>query len=192
MPRLARVISLFTFPPVVALSAFLILDASLDDGSGPGLLVGLLAVTFGVAWPIAVSVVLIRGRRTSSVEAPRERLLLLGLGAVGYSLGVAALIAVGSPILITLLMSCYATNTLVLLIVNLYWKASAHAMGVAGPTVALVFALGVPGVLLSLLLPFAGWARVRLRAHTLSQVVVGAALGYVLTGAQIALGLRFF
>ena len=189
--RLARALSVITFPPLVALPTFLILDASLG-GSGRRLLVGVLALTFGVVWPIARALLLSLRRRPAGIETPRERLVLLGLGAVGYSLGVATLVAVGSPILITLLMFCYASNTLVLLAINLSWKASAHAMGVAGPTMALVFGFGAPGALLSLLLPFVGWSRVRLKAHTLSQVAVGAALGYVLTGAQIALGLRFF
>lgn len=188
--RLARAVSVITFPPLVALPAFLILDASLG-GPGSRLLVGVSALTFGVIWPIAVSFVLILRRQPAGIETPRERLVVLGLGAIGYSFGVATLVAVGSPILVTLLMFCYATNTLVLLAINLYWRASAHAMGVAGPTIALVFGVGVPGALLSLLLPFVGWSRIQLKAHTLSQVVVGAALGYVLTGTQIALGLRW-
>lgn len=187
--RLARIVSVLTFPPVVALPTFLILDALLG-GPGSRLLVGLLAVAFGVAWPIVMSVVLILRRRTAGSEAPRERIVLLGLGAIGYSFGVITLIAVGSPVLITLLMFCYVTNTLALLALNLYWKASAHAMGVAGPTIGLVFGLGAVGALLSVLLPLTAWSRVRLRAHTLSQVAVGAALGYALTSAQLALGLR--
>ena len=189
--RLARAVSVLTFPPVVALPAFLILDVSAEESSSR-LLVGLLAVAFGVAWPIVVSLGQVLRRRTAGIDAPRERTVLLGLGAVGYSLGVAGLIAAGSPLLITLLMFCYATNTLVLLVINLYWKASAHAMGIAGPTTALVFAFGPWGVLLSLLLPIVGWSRVRLSAHTLWQVVVGAELGYLLTGGQFLIGLRYF
>lgn len=187
--RLARAVSVLTFPPVVALPAFLLLGATIG-GNGSWLSTDVITLTFGVAWPIVASLVLILRRHPAGSETPRERPLLLGLGAIGYSFGVAALVAIAAPLLVTLLMFCYATNTVVLLAVNLFWKASAHAMGVAGPTVALVFGFGLLGALLSLLLPLAGWSRLRLRAHSLAQIVVGAVLGYVLTGAQIALGLR--
>ncbi len=189
--RVAHTVSVLTFPPLIALPVFLVLDAWFA-GSGSRFLIGAAAVAFGVAWPIAVSGLLISRRPQPGIEGPKERLTLLGLGALGYAVGVGALIVLGSPILVTLLMFCYATNTAVMFAINVSWRASVHAMGIAGPTMALVFGFGVLGALLSLLLPLVGWSRIRLGAHTPSQVVVGALLGFVLTGTQIALGLRFF
>jgi membrane-associated phospholipid phosphatase len=189
--RVAHTVSVLTFPPLVALPVFLLLDAGLAR-PGSSLLIGVVSLAFGVAWPVGVSVLLMLRHPQSGIDGPRGRLILLGLGALGYALGVGALVVLGSPTLVTLLMFCYGTNTAVMLAINVYWKASVHAMGIAGPTVALVFGFGVLGALLSLLLPLVGWSRIRSKAHTLSQVVVGALLGYVLTGTQFVLGLRFF
>jgi membrane-associated phospholipid phosphatase len=189
--RAARAVSVLTFPPLVALPVFLALDVRFA-GSGHLFQIVAATVAFGVAWPIAVSGLLISRRPQSSIESPREGLILLGLGALGYAIGVGTLVVIGSPTLVTLLMFCYGTNTAAMFAINVYWKASVHAMGIAGPTVALIFGFGVLGALLSLLLPLVGWSRIRSKAHTLSQVIVGAFLGYVLTGAQFVLGLRFF
>ncbi len=189
--RVAHTVSVLTFPPLIALPVFLVLDVWFA-GSGSLFLIVVTTVAFGVAWPITVSGLLISRRPQSGIEGPRERLALLGLGALGYAVGVGALVVMGSPILVTLLMLCYATNTAVMFAINVYWRASVHAMGIAGPTMALIFGFGLVGALLLVLLPLVGWSRIRLRAHTVSQVVVGALLGCVLTGTQIVLGLRFF
>ena len=187
----ARAVSVLTFPPLVALPAFLLLTISFADSSGRWIVVA-TALAFGVAWPVMATIGLILRRDGKGIEGPRVRLARLGLGVLGYAVGVGALVSMAAPLVVTLLMFCYASNTAVLLAVNALWKASAHAMGVAGPTIALVFGFGAWGALLSLLLPAVGWSRIRLGAHNLAQIVVGAGLGYVLTGLQFSLGLRLF
>ena len=187
----ARVVSLLTIPPVVAVPAFLLLTISFASPSARWTVTG-TALAFGVVWPVMATIGLILRRKGNGIEGPRERLALLGLGVLGYAIGVVALASMAAPLVVTLLMFCYASNTAVLLAVNAFWKASAHAMGVAGPTMALVFGFGAWGALLSLLLPAVGWSRIRLGAHNLAQIIVGAGLGYVLTGLQFSAGLRLF
>ncbi|MHB1435672.1 MAG: phosphatase PAP2 family protein [Thermoplasmata archaeon] len=187
----ARVVSIVTFPPVLALPAFLLLIASFAGSGSRWAIIG-IALTFGVLWPVAATVGLTLQRKGEGIERPHERMILLGMGVLGYAIGTVGLLAAGASLLVTLLMFCYGTNTAVLLVINIFWKASAHAMGVAGPTMALVFGFGVSGTLLSLLLPMVGWSRIRLGAHSLTQVVAGALLGYALTGLQLSAGLRLF
>ena len=189
--RLARAVSVLTFPPLVALAAFLLLDAFRVAPTLRGS-IALITLLLGVAWPIAATGFVLRRRSAPGIEGPSERLLLLGIAAVGYGIGTGLLVLRGAPLLVTLLMLCYATNSSVMLAVNATWKASVHAMGIAGPTTALLFAFGSLGLLLGLLLPLTGWSRVRLGAHTVAQFVAGAALGFLLTGAQMLLGLRLF
>jgi len=102
-----------------------------------------------------------------------------------YLLGGLTLILIGAPPAVTALMSCYFVNGLVLMVITLKWKISIHASGVTGPFTALVYLLG--GVMLPLLLvviPVA-WARVELKAHTVMQVAVGAALSCIITWWQM-------
>lgn len=81
-------------------------------------------------------------------------------------------------------MFCYGTNTLIVFFINLKWKISVHAMGVAGPAIALMFFTPL-GFFLGLLTPLVMWSRISLKKHTRNQVLAGSVLGYVLTFLQI-------
>ena len=188
--RLAKAASALTFPPILAIPAFLALDLWTPHSDSLGwLLAGSLG--FGAVLPIALVVLSTKGRaQWTGPDDHRGRLELIASAVIVYAIGVVALLAIGAPVLVTLLMFCYASNTSVMFGINLYWKASIHTMGVAGPTTALVFAFGLPGATLSLLLPVVGWSRVRLKEHSLSQVIVGTLLGYLLTASQFLVGLH--
>jgi membrane-associated phospholipid phosphatase len=84
----------------------------------------------------------------------------------------------------------YCAGTLFLFFINLYWKISIHAMGIAGPTTVLVFVFGYWGVLLGLLLLPVIWSRVYLKKHTVAQAITGGILGFVLTAIMLSLLLR--
>jgi len=63
------------------------------------------------------------------------------------------------------------------------WKISAHTAGVAGPTTALAFVLGVwmlPPYALSVVII---WARVELGAHTFGQADAGMLVAVVVTSS---------
>ncbi len=72
-------------------------------------------------------------------------------------------------------------------LVTLSWKISVHAAGVTGPLTFLVFKLGLPWSFLYLLVVPVGLLRLRLRQHTLLQVLAGAVLSAALTWAEIIL-----
>lgn len=66
-------------------------------------------------------------------------------------------------------------------VINLFWKISVHAAGVAGPTTALVYVFGIwmaPIYLITLLIL---WTRFRLKAHSASQLLAGAFMAVFIT-----------
>jgi membrane-associated phospholipid phosphatase len=82
-------------------------------------------------------------------------------------------------------MLCYAGNTLVMMLITRRWKISVHASGIAGPTTVLTESLGLwASVFFALLLPV-GWARIRLKAHTPTQVLFGALVTIAATWLQL-------
>jgi len=58
-------------------------------------------------------------------------------------------------------------------------------MGVVGPTVALTYLFGISGLLFGLLIPLVMWSRVKLKKHTISQVLAGVLAGIILTYVQL-------
>jgi membrane-associated phospholipid phosphatase len=109
------------------------------------------------------------------------------LVVLSYSIGVIALYLLNAPLITTVLMFCYFSNTLAVFFINLYWKISIHSMGVAGPAAALIYFFGPVGMLFTLIVPVVMWSRVYLKEHTLSQVIMGALLGFLSTTLQMYL-----
>ena len=78
-------------------------------------------------------------------------------------------------------MAAYTLSTLVVQYITRYWKISTHALGITAPLVALTLLYGNRTLPFLILIPMVCWARVYLKAHTLLQVIAGAALGTVST-----------
>jgi membrane-associated phospholipid phosphatase len=85
-----------------------------------------------------------------------------------------------APHLIIVLTGASLTQTLLMSIINLRWKISAHAAAMAGFAVLCFYLVGVLGVLFLLGIPLMIWSRVLLHRHTLGQTIVGSLLGAII------------
>ena len=65
----------------------------------------------------------------------------------------------------------------VALLISTFWKISIHTSVTAGSATILALVFGPAALVLGSLVAAVAWARVRLRAHSVSQVIVGAAVG---------------
>ena len=72
-------------------------------------------------------------------------------------------------------------STLVVQYITRYWKISTHALGITAPLVALTLLYGRQPLPFLVLIPMVCWARIYLKAHTVMQVVAGAALALATT-----------
>ena len=68
-----------------------------------------------------------------------------------------------------------------IMVTNFFWKVSIHSAGVAGPATAAVYVFGTRAMPLFILLIPVIWARVKLEAHTLIQVIGGIVLSILVT-----------
>jgi len=128
-----------------------------------------------------------RQGKTSSLDVPeRQRRLqpfLISVG--GYLLSWLILRWLKAPDQVVVLMWIYAINTLIATVITCYWKISIHGMAFSGPVAALGWLVNPHFLWLLLALPLIGFARVRLRAHSWAQVIVGFVLGFLLTISQM-------
>ena len=67
---------------------------------------------------------------------------------------------------------------------NLFWKISMHAAGIASLTAISLIYLPILGIVMLALVMLVAWARVRTRNHTLLQVLTGAVLAGILMYAS--------
>ncbi|MER7164948.1 phosphoesterase PA-phosphatase [Micromonospora sp. NPDC000207] len=109
------------------------------------------------------------------VRAQRRTPLMFGL--VSVLVGLALMVGLDAPGPVTAIVVVMFALGLAVTAVNLVWKLSIHAAVAAGSAGILVIEFG-PVLLASLpVVALVGWSRVRLREHTLGQVIAGTVVG---------------
>lgn len=186
--RFAHNLSLVLIPPTIAAVVFALLVAAYEHGSiFHRIVVWVVATACAGVLQMVYVLYLRKMEKVTAYDVP-ERLQRTGpyLVSALFSLGgLMMLLFLNASVFVWGLMWCFLLNTLILNAINLRWKISAHMMGFTGP---LVFLFPLFGWTLLWTLPLAallGWARVELRAHTLPQVLAGAAAGIALTLVQV-------
>ena len=119
------------------------------------------------------------------IPEKRARARPFEIAILSYLAGFTTLVTIGAPVMLSGLMLAYLINTCAMFLITLVWKISVHAAGVTGPLSFLVFKLGLLWGFLYLLVIPVGLIRIRLRQHTLLQVLAGAVLSAAFTWAQI-------
>lgn len=121
----------------------------------------------------------------------RQRVMSFVFMAVSYPIGYVLLKILHAPLVFEAIMLAYVMVVLGLILINIFFKASGHAAGVAGPVSALIYLYGLVATPLIALIPLTMWARVKAKGHTLSQTIVGTILSAAITVAiLLAYGFR--
>lgn len=121
---------------------------------------------------------------TVDITERAQRLNPFTFSIISYVSGFFILLGLQAPVHVQGLMFCYASNTLLVMLVTRWWKISVHTTGIAGPLVALTFAFGTVVYPFYLLVIVIGTARVYLKRHTVMQVLAGGTAGLLLTYIQ--------
>lgn len=178
-------ISAVTSPTLLLAVLYPVVGALAAGPAGIGW--SLLGMVFTVVIPAAIVDVGVRqGRYTDHHLSRREqRAVPLGLAAASVLVGLAVLALAGAPRAVVALQVAVLATVLVATTVTLWWKVSFHVAVVAAAACVLTLLGGGWWALSWLAVPVVGWARLRLTAHTLAQVLVGGALGAGVTGAVL-------
>jgi len=75
----------------------------------------------------------------------------------------------------------YWGTAVLTMVITRWWKISTHAFGITGPFAVMFLLFQLQPLPYVIVVPLVCWARVYLRSHTLSQVVVGAGIAVVST-----------
>jgi hypothetical protein len=186
--RLARLVTELTAPAVLVTLLMVAVGWHSAGGGVHGLAWGLLATVFATGIPFAYIVGgVLRGRLTDHHVGVREqRRVPLLFGLASAAAGLALLAVLGAPRPMLALVGAGVAGLVVAVTVSHWWKMSIHAAVAAGAVVVLVLTFGYRLLAVAPLLAMVGWSRVRLRDHTVAQVVVGGLIGAVVAGVVFA------
>ncbi|WP_410810502.1 phosphoesterase PA-phosphatase [Micromonospora sp. 067-2] len=187
--RVARLVTEVTAPAVLVSLLIVAVSWHSAPGAAHGLAWGLLATLFVTGIPFAYIVGGVRrGRLTDHHIGRREQRrvpLLVGLGSVAAGLALLAVLDAPRPLLA--LAVAGLVGLVVAVSVSHWWKMSIHSAVAAGTLVILALTYGGRLLVAAPLLAVVGWSRVRLRDHTVPQVLAGGALGALIAGVVFGL-----
>lgn len=188
MSKNARLVSEVFNPLINPIVTFLVLAVSGSRQSNAMVFLHWgVAITFASGLIFLYIAYLKQKRIIDSTEliVREQRISPLTFAVLSYALGFGVLTLLNAPWLMRGLMFCYATNTMVVLMITRRWKISIHTTGIAGPLVALTYQFGWMLLPLYILIPIVGLSRVKMRRHTPLQVFIGGILGVVMTIVQL-------
>jgi hypothetical protein len=186
--RLAAFTGAVTTPPVMAGLAATAVYVHEPTAFGEGSFWYVMTLLFLTAAPLlsyVLSYVLPSLRRKG--RQGQRRLAFL-VSVLSYILGtIACACSLAPRIVLGFFLSYLASGSLLTLINGaLGFKASGHACGLAGPLTILTAVLG-PRVLWAWAAsPLVFWARLRMRRHSLAELVSGTLVGVLASGAVMA------
>ena len=192
--KFARIVSTLFVPPSFTIIIFTIFAFTLEDNFTKEIVTILTAIIFGFLLHIILFVHFRNKGKLIDLDASikEERTVPFLIATVFYVIGLLVFLYFKINIISIAFWFCYISNTLLIIVINKYWKISAHAMAAAGPVAALTIAYGPQYLFLFLLVILIGWSRIKLKCHTIAQVTAGALLGFVSTFVQMVLIINIF
>ena len=168
--------------PAVLVTAFLLLSVLGGAPWPEAAWYAAIAVLFTTALPLGGVLLLVRrGVLTDHhISDRRQRAPVLSGALVSIGAGLLLLVVLGAPWRVTGTVVCTVVGVVAVLLVNLWWKLSAHSAVAMFVVVGSISLLGLWAVVLVPVPLAVGWARVHLRAHTPTQVAAGFMVGLVI------------
>jgi len=179
----AELVSKVLSAPVIAVIATLFF--SFRSPIGLGLLDSfactLIGFIFFAVLPVTPVAYFARKGTTDIYVSKREMRTPFFLAALASYILASAIFWVTQVKIMFLLSIIYVCVTFAVMVTNLFWKISIHSAAIGGPATAIVYVFGIIAMpLYALLIPVI-WARVKLRAHTISQSISGMVLSIIIT-----------
>ncbi len=180
--RLYNAIGIASFPPVLDFFVTLVfvLFSPLASGTSPLLYIFLVALIFISVIPfIPTAYSVKKGLIDFNVTKKEQRTLFFLIAGGSYITAAALFFVMGSQIMLYLTIS-YAIIDFAVMLINLFWKISVHAT-IAGPVTAIAYVFGWHLLLLHIFTIIVMWSRIKLKVHTMAQVISGAVVSAVIT-----------
>jgi len=173
LDRIYKAIAVIFMPQVSSAYAFLAL--SIASGIEKTWTYLLFSIVFASLIQLGSLLVYVHFlKRDANVQDRKDRPTLFAIAVFSYLVGFALLRYLEAPFIFTALMLAYFANTsLAAMITRYLTKVSIHTWGITGPSVAILYGLGVLGFLLMLAVgAIVGSTRVKLGYHTWRQVAL--------------------
>lgn len=181
--KFARIVSNIFIPPFFFLVCVIVLSLQSNSELAAKIYIILISIIIGVVLPIGYVLQSVKNKVISNIDAEKkeERNKPYLLGIILFFSGFLLLKTLGLNESLQMFYLVFVVNLALTLIINYFWKISAHSQGAAISLGVMwfwdsnIFFLLLPLVLLVM------WSRFELKVHSIPQIIAGGILGFSAT-----------
>ncbi|MFO7928943.1 MAG: hypothetical protein R6U35_04690 [Candidatus Humimicrobiaceae bacterium] len=181
MNKFARTLSYIFDGSFISIPVFIIICLRVVDNVFLALGWAILCLIFATIIPFLYIFILFHKKLVYDIHLPKKenRIKPLIVAIISYIMGFFVLYVLGAPVFLKAIFALSLINAVLLTTITYFWKVSFHTSWITITSISFYILFGRWMLLLLLLIPLIGWARVKIKRHTIMQVVMGAAISAI-------------
>ena len=176
--KTAKIISYVFDGSFISIPIFLVICLMVIDNKMEAISWAFICLLFGIVIPYLYICLLFRKKEIDDMHIPekedREKPLLLSCAS--YIACFAVLYALNGPLFLKSLFAVIVVSTIIITIITYFWKISLHSSWITFVVITFNILFGRWMLLMIPLIPVIAWARVRIKKHTVNQVIFGVGI----------------
>jgi len=185
MHKFAKILSYVFDGSIISIPILIIICLSIESNAMKVMGWAFLCLTFTMIIPYLYIYILNRKKVIDDLHIPNRenRIKPLIITAVSNIIGFIILYILKAPLFLKTMFIAAIISTITIGIITYFWKISIHTAWATFIVITFIILFGKWMMFLLPLIPIIGWSRVKIKRHTITQVV---------TGSLISSGTAFF
>ncbi len=181
MKKLATAVSYIFDGSYISIPVFIIICLQVVDNLAIAIAWALFCILFATVIPFLYIFMQYHKKRIYDLHLPNRenRIKPLIVAIISYIMGFFMLYVLGAPLFLRSIFAVCIVNVVILTTITYFWKISFHTSWITVVSITFFILFGSWMLLLLLLIPFIGWARVQIKRHTIMQVILGSVISAI-------------
>lgn len=183
MNKFAKALSYIFDGTIISIPILIIICLVLVDNTTRALGWAVLCLTFAMIIPYLYIRILIRKKVLDDlhISNKEDRIKPLIITIISNTVGFSILYILKAPLFLKAMFLIVIISTIIFGIITYFWKVSAHTAWITFMVITFNILFGKWMLFLLPLIPMVGWARVKIKRHTVKQVISGSIISFITT-----------
>ncbi|MDP3012459.1 MAG: hypothetical protein HQ569_02895 [Actinobacteria bacterium] len=183
MNKFAKALSYIFDGTIISIPILIIICIVLVDNTTRALGWAVLCLTFAMIIPYLYIRILIRKKVLDDlhISNKEDRIKPIIITIISNTVGFSILYILKAPLFLKAMFLIVIISTIIFGIITYFWKVSAHTAWITFMVITFNILFGKWMLFLLPLIPMVGWARVKIKRHTVKQVISGSIISFITT-----------
>ncbi len=183
MEKFAKILSHIFDGSFISIPVYFIICFAVVKNPSDALGWAFLCILFGMLIPYLYVFFLFKRKLINDLHVPNreDRIKPLIIAIISYIMGYFVLYILKAPLFLKTVFIISIISAVILTTLTYFWKVSFHTSWITSVTITSYILFGKWVLFLLLLIPVVGWARVKIKRHTVMQVALGAVISGIIS-----------